>query len=191
MRSFAHKMIHFVPTKRLDFLVEYKQKKAQGGNTVDYGKNLARLRINANMSQEELASRLFVSRDLVSKWENNKRRPGYDALQKMASLFSVEPESIIPVEKKLADELFNHLLGQSVRRDERKCLYRLCFPRRKRFLQLHIPNRSRQREQFLFDSGSDRQKERGVFRAAGKGERAENRNGFGKLKFGKKLLHFV
>lgn len=55
MRSFAHKMIHFVPTKRLDFLVEYKQKKAQGGNTVDYGKNLARLRINANMSQEELA----------------------------------------------------------------------------------------------------------------------------------------
>lgn len=105
MRSFAHKMIHFVPTKRLDFLVEYKQKKAQGGNTVDYGKNLARLRINANMSQEELASHLFVSRDLVSKWENNKRRPGYDALQKMASLFSVEPESIIPVEKKLADEL--------------------------------------------------------------------------------------
>lgn len=105
MRSFAHKMIHFVPTKRLDFLVEYKQKKAQGGNTVDYGKNLARLRINANMSQEELASHLFVPRDLVSKWENNKRRPGYDALQKMASLFSVEPESIIPVEKKLADEL--------------------------------------------------------------------------------------
>ena len=105
MCYFDYKMIHFVPTKRLDFLVENKQKKAQGGNTVDYGKNLARLRINANMSQEELASHLFVSRDLVSKWENNKRRPGYDALQKMASLFSVEPESIIPVEKKLADEL--------------------------------------------------------------------------------------
>lgn len=109
---------------------------------MDYGKNLARLRINANMSQEELASHLFVSRDLVSKWENNKRRPGYDALQKMASLFSVEPESIIPVEKKLADELFNYLFRQSGRRDERKCLYRLCFPRRKRFLRLHISNRS-------------------------------------------------
>lgn len=72
---------------------------------MDYGKNLARLRINANMSQEELASHLFVSRDLVSKWENNKRRPNYDTLQKMSSLFSVDPESIIPVEKKLTDEL--------------------------------------------------------------------------------------
>ena len=107
MCYFDYKMIHFVPTKRLDFLVENKQKKAQGGNTVDYGKNLARLRINANMSQEELASHLFVSRDLVSKWENNKRRPGYDALQKMASLFSVEPESIIPVEKKTDRRAFN------------------------------------------------------------------------------------
>lgn len=72
---------------------------------MDYGKNLVRLRINANMSQEELASHLFVSRDLVSKWENNKRRPNYDTLQKMSSLFSVDPESIIPVEKKLTDEL--------------------------------------------------------------------------------------
>ena len=74
---------------------------------MDYGKNLARLRINANMSQEELASHLFVSRDLVSKWENNKRRPGYDALQKMASLFCVETVSVIPVEKKTDRRAFN------------------------------------------------------------------------------------
>ena len=83
---------------------------------MDYGKNLARLRINANMSQEKLASHLFVSRDLVSKWENNKRRPGYDALQKMASLFSVEPESIIPVEKKTDRrdfQLFIPAIGQA------------------------------------------------------------------------------
>ena len=105
MCYFDYKMIHFVPTKRLDFLVENKQKKAQGGNTVDYGKNLARLRINANMSQEELASHLFVSRDLVSKWENNKRRSNYDILQKMSSCFVLTGGTLFPLRKKLTDEL--------------------------------------------------------------------------------------
>ena len=33
------------------------------------GKHIKKLRIENNMSQEELASKLFVDRTLISKWE--------------------------------------------------------------------------------------------------------------------------
>ena len=37
---------------------------------VELGRKIADLRNNINMSQQTLAELLFVSRDLVSKWEN-------------------------------------------------------------------------------------------------------------------------
>ncbi|MCR4719426.1 MAG: helix-turn-helix domain-containing protein, partial [Firmicutes bacterium] len=36
------------------------------------------------MSQEELAGRLFVSNDLVSKWETGKRRPDWAMIEALA-----------------------------------------------------------------------------------------------------------
>ena len=37
---------------------------------MELGRKIADLRNNINMSQQTLAELLFVSRDLVSKWEN-------------------------------------------------------------------------------------------------------------------------
>ena len=42
------------------------------------------LRIKANLSQEQLAEKLFVSRELVSKWETNVRRPNNDMIRRLA-----------------------------------------------------------------------------------------------------------
>ena len=42
------------------------------------GKNISRLRNKLNMSQEDLSNRLFVSKDLVSKWETGARRPDWN-----------------------------------------------------------------------------------------------------------------
>ncbi|MBQ1847593.1 MAG: helix-turn-helix transcriptional regulator, partial [Clostridia bacterium] len=44
---------------------------------MDIGKSIAKLRLSRGITQEELANRLFVSRDLVSKWETGARRPDY------------------------------------------------------------------------------------------------------------------
>ena len=58
------------------------------------GRLIAKLRTKNNMTQEQLAAELFVSRDLVSKWETGKRRPNYQTIQKIAILFSVETNVI-------------------------------------------------------------------------------------------------
>lgn len=69
------------------------------------GQKLAALRKNAGLTQEELAEKLFVSRDLVSKWENGTRRPDKTALEKAAGLLGAEITDIFPSEPELAKEL--------------------------------------------------------------------------------------
>mgnify|MGYP002515545759 CR=1 FL=1 len=72
---------------------------------MEYGEKIAKLRTQNNMSQEELANRLFVSRALVSKWENNDRRPNYENLKNLAALFSVKIEFFEPADKTVLTEL--------------------------------------------------------------------------------------
>ncbi len=53
------------------------------------GENLQSLRKEAGLSQEEVAQRLFVSRQSVSKWELNQAEPGVEYLKAMAELYGV------------------------------------------------------------------------------------------------------
>ena len=50
----------------------YKNFKVVGGIIVTFGERLYELRKNKNISQEELAELLDVSRQSISKWENDK-----------------------------------------------------------------------------------------------------------------------
>ena len=69
------------------------------------GQKIAELRIQKNMSQDMLAEKMFVSRDLVSKWENDKRRPTYKSILMLAEIFSVSPDDFICKDEILLDEL--------------------------------------------------------------------------------------
>lgn len=69
------------------------------------GQAIAALRRNADMTQEQLASALFVSRDLVSKWETGKSPPNYQMILKMAKLFSVGVEALFDRDRVLTEEL--------------------------------------------------------------------------------------
>ena len=53
------------------------------------GENLQSLRKEVGLSQEEVARRLFVSRQSVSKWELNQAEPGVEDLKAMAELYGV------------------------------------------------------------------------------------------------------
>lgn len=53
------------------------------------GENLQKLRREAGLSQEEVAGRLFVSRQSVSKWENDQAEPGVENLKALAELYGV------------------------------------------------------------------------------------------------------
>lgn len=62
---------------------------------MDFGKKIADARAKANITQQELADKLFVSRELISKWENGLRRPDYGTFTKIAEALSVPVETLI------------------------------------------------------------------------------------------------
>ena len=62
---------------------------------MNLGENIYRLRTEKNMSQGDLADALEVSRQSVSKWENNSAVPELEKLVKMAELFEVSLDSLV------------------------------------------------------------------------------------------------
>ncbi|WP_367006698.1 helix-turn-helix transcriptional regulator [Streptococcus sp. ZY19097] len=67
------------------------------------------LRTSKNLSQDELAEKIYISRQAVSKWENGEATPDIDKLVQLAEIFGVsldylvlgkEPEKEIVVEQK-------------------------------------------------------------------------------------------
>ena len=62
---------------------------------MNLGENIHRYRTDQNMSQGDLAEALDVSRQSVSKWENNNAVPDLDKLVKMAELFGVTLDELV------------------------------------------------------------------------------------------------
>lgn len=67
------------------------------------GERLAKYRKKANMSQEELADKLNVSRQAVSKWERGESSPDTDNLIALASLYNITLDDLL---NKDPDEAF-------------------------------------------------------------------------------------
>ena len=59
------------------------------------GRNLRILRRKNNLTQEDLASRLAVSRQAVCMWERGKRTPKVSILTKIAKIFGVSLDHMI------------------------------------------------------------------------------------------------
>ena len=58
-------------------------------NDMDFANRLIALRKNANLSQEELAEKLGVTRQTISKWELEQTTPDMDKLQQISKLFNI------------------------------------------------------------------------------------------------------
>ncbi len=69
------------------------------------GQAIATLRTQADITQEQLAVELFVSRDLVSKWETGKSQPNYKMILKIAKVLSVNVDSLFDKDQILTEEL--------------------------------------------------------------------------------------
>ena len=59
------------------------------------GENIYKLRTDRRMSQEDFASAMEVSRQSVSKWENDMAVPELEKLIKMAKLFDVSLDELV------------------------------------------------------------------------------------------------
>ncbi len=64
------------------------------------GKKIKELRIKNNLTQNDLAKKLNVTYQAVSKWENGKNLPDLSILKDICSLFNIELNDLIGIEKK-------------------------------------------------------------------------------------------
>lgn len=75
-------------------------------NFMCLGENIAALRKNKGFTQEELAKRLGVSPQAVSKWENGTACPDIALLPEIADIFSVTVDDLMraPAERLISNE---------------------------------------------------------------------------------------
>ena len=59
------------------------------------GKNISKFRKEQDMTQDQLAERLHVTRQAVSNWENGKTQPDVETLGQLAECFGVSVETLI------------------------------------------------------------------------------------------------
>ena len=59
------------------------------------GEKITQLRVAANLTQEEMAEKLFVSRQSVSKWEMNQALPQIDKVLMLCELFNVSTDELL------------------------------------------------------------------------------------------------
>ncbi len=62
---------------------------------------LLNLRTNAGLSQEELAEKLYVTRQAVSRWENGETVPNTDTLKQLSKFFNVSINTLLGSPRKL------------------------------------------------------------------------------------------
>lgn len=64
-------------------------------NTIDIGKYLSELRKYYKITQDELAGRLGVTRQAVSKWENGTAIPDIELLMKLSEIYGISINDIL------------------------------------------------------------------------------------------------
>ena len=62
---------------------------------MELGKQIKKYRQEAQLSQEELANRVYVSRQTISNWENDKSYPDVNSLVLLGEVFQVSLDKLI------------------------------------------------------------------------------------------------
>ena len=68
---------------------------------MEFSKKLQELRKQKNLTQDELAKALFVSRTAVSKWESGRGYPSIDSLKAIAKVFNLTIDELLSSEELL------------------------------------------------------------------------------------------
>lgn len=71
---------------------------------MDLGKKLFELRKSKNLSQEDVAEKLKVTRQTVSKWETNQSTPDFDKIVPLCDLYGISTDELLKDEVKKEQE---------------------------------------------------------------------------------------
>lgn len=67
---------------------------------VDFGNTLRTLRIQNNMTQEQLSKKLGLTKSVVSAYETGLRMPSYEVLIDISKIFKVTTDYLLGLERK-------------------------------------------------------------------------------------------
>lgn len=68
-------------------------------NMNDFGERLKNLRLQAGITQKQLAERLWLSKATVSYYEQSLRSPSPEILVKLSKIFKVSTDYLLGIEK--------------------------------------------------------------------------------------------
>ena len=75
---------------------------------------IVKLKNQKNRTQEELAEKVFVTRQAVSRWETGETTPKIEALKQLSALFNVSINTLLGSEKKLICQCCGMELDDSI-----------------------------------------------------------------------------
>jgi len=68
------------------------------------GPKIKEFRLKNGLTQKELAEKLSVTYQAVSRWENDEAEPSFDTLKQMCTLFDCTVDDLFSIEKKVKEE---------------------------------------------------------------------------------------
>ena len=75
---------------------------------MEIGRQIRKYRQELNMSQEELADHVFVTRQTVSNWENDKNYPDINSLVLLSSLFGISLDILVKGDMEKMEEMIKN-----------------------------------------------------------------------------------
>ena len=87
---------------------------------MEFNEKLQTLRADKNMTQEELAKELYVSRTAISKWESGRGYPNIDSLKAIAKYFHITIDELICTEEMVT------LAEEDIKASEKKHTTLIC-----------------------------------------------------------------
>lgn len=68
-------------------------------------KKLKNARVQAGLTQEQVAEKVMVSRQTISNWENGKSLPDIVSIIKLSDLYQISIDDLLKGDKKMTDKI--------------------------------------------------------------------------------------
>ena len=72
---------------------------------MELGKNIAEIRKNNNLTQDDLANKYFITRQTISNWENGKSYPDLETLAKISNDFNISLDELLKGDKNMIKDI--------------------------------------------------------------------------------------
>ena len=68
-------------------------------------RKLKNARVQAGLTQEQVAEKVMVSRQTISNWENGKSLPDIVSIMKLSDLYQISIDDLLKGDKKMTDKI--------------------------------------------------------------------------------------